>query len=101
VLRDVFVPEHRSVMVGDLFAGTRPGALVHSDYPVLRAPCGFLVSYSLAEKPEHLPIIDDLGLRPKKGADDRPSRIIAASAIGTSKYATTRGSARLEKGNAR
>jgi 3-hydroxy-9,10-secoandrosta-1,3,5(10)-triene-9,17-dione monooxygenase len=44
---DVFVPEHRSVMVADLFAGTPPGALVHPDYPVLRAPRGFLVSYSL------------------------------------------------------
>jgi hypothetical protein len=31
----------------DLFAGTPPGALVHPDYPVLRAPRGFLVSYSL------------------------------------------------------
>src|SRR5712671_6987567 len=47
-LRDVFVPEHRCVMVSDLFAGTPPGALVHPDYPVLRAPRGFLVSYSLA-----------------------------------------------------
>jgi 3-hydroxy-9,10-secoandrosta-1,3,5(10)-triene-9,17-dione monooxygenase len=47
VLRDVFVPEHRHVMVSDLFAGTPPGALVHPDYPVLRAPRGFLVSYSL------------------------------------------------------
>jgi alkylation response protein AidB-like acyl-CoA dehydrogenase len=47
VLKDVFVPEHRSVMVSDLFAGTPPGALVHPDYPVLRAPRGFLVSYSL------------------------------------------------------
>src|SRR5882757_3398574 len=28
VLRDVFVPEHRCVMVSDLFAGTPPGALV-------------------------------------------------------------------------
>ncbi|MGA8552643.1 MAG: acyl-CoA dehydrogenase family protein, partial [Stellaceae bacterium] len=46
-LQDVFVPEHRSVMVADLFAGTPPGALVHPDYPVLRAPRGFLVSYSL------------------------------------------------------
>jgi 3-hydroxy-9,10-secoandrosta-1,3,5(10)-triene-9,17-dione monooxygenase len=34
-------------MVADLFAGTPPGALVHPDYPVLRAPRGFLVSYSL------------------------------------------------------
>jgi alkylation response protein AidB-like acyl-CoA dehydrogenase len=47
VLRDVFIPQHRCVMVGDLFAGTPPGALVHPDYPVLRAPRGFLVSYSL------------------------------------------------------
>src|SRR5438552_1137169 len=47
VLDDVFVPEHRSVMVSNLFAGTPPGALVHPDYPVLRAPRGFLVSYSL------------------------------------------------------
>jgi alkylation response protein AidB-like acyl-CoA dehydrogenase len=47
VLHDVLVPEHRCVMVSDLFAGTPPGALVHPDYPVLRAPRGFLVSYSL------------------------------------------------------
>jgi 3-hydroxy-9,10-secoandrosta-1,3,5(10)-triene-9,17-dione monooxygenase len=47
ILHDVFVPEHRCVMVSDLFAGTPPGALVHPDYPVLRAPRGFLVSYSL------------------------------------------------------
>ena len=47
VLHDVFVPGHRSVMVSDLFAGTPPGALVHPDYPILRAPRGFLVSYSL------------------------------------------------------
>jgi alkylation response protein AidB-like acyl-CoA dehydrogenase len=47
VLRDVFVSEHRCVMVSDLFAGTSPGASVHPDYPVLRAPRGYLVSYSL------------------------------------------------------
>src|SRR5438094_3799363 len=47
LLRDVFVPEHRCVMVSDLFAGTPPGAQVHPEYPVLRAPRGFLVSYSL------------------------------------------------------
>jgi alkylation response protein AidB-like acyl-CoA dehydrogenase len=46
-LHDVFIPGHRCVMVSDLFAGTPPGALVHPDYPVLRAPRGFLVSYSL------------------------------------------------------
>jgi alkylation response protein AidB-like acyl-CoA dehydrogenase len=48
VLKDVFVPKHRCVMVADLFAGTPPGAAVHPDYPVVRAPRGFLVSYSLA-----------------------------------------------------
>jgi 3-hydroxy-9,10-secoandrosta-1,3,5(10)-triene-9,17-dione monooxygenase len=48
VLRDVFVPEHRCVMVSDLFAGTPPGADVHPEYPVLRAPRGYLVAYSLA-----------------------------------------------------
>ena len=47
LLREVFVPEHRCVMVSDLFAGTPPGAAVHPDYPVVRAPRGFLVSYSL------------------------------------------------------
>jgi alkylation response protein AidB-like acyl-CoA dehydrogenase len=47
LLRDVFVPEHRCVMVSDLFAGTPPGVRVHPDYPVLRAPRGFLVAYSL------------------------------------------------------
>ena len=46
-LHDVFIPQHRCVMVSDLFAGTPPGALVHPEYPVLRAPRGFLVSYSL------------------------------------------------------
>ncbi len=57
VLHDVFVPEHRSVMVSDLFAGTPPGALVHPDYPVLRAPRGFPVSYSLP------PVASALGRR--------------------------------------
>jgi 3-hydroxy-9,10-secoandrosta-1,3,5(10)-triene-9,17-dione monooxygenase len=47
LLHDVFIPEHRCVMVGDLFAGTPPGRLVHPDYPIVRAPRGFLVSYSL------------------------------------------------------
>ena len=57
ILRDVFVPEHRSVMVSDLFAGTPPGALVHPDYPVLRAPRGFLVSDSVP------PVVIALGRR--------------------------------------
>jgi alkylation response protein AidB-like acyl-CoA dehydrogenase len=51
LLHDVFVPEHRVVMVSDLFAGTPPGAAVHPDYPILRAPRGYLVSYSLPPVP--------------------------------------------------
>ena len=47
-LRDVFVPAHRSVALRDLYDGTTPGALVHPDYDVLRAPRGFLVPFSLA-----------------------------------------------------
>jgi 3-hydroxy-9,10-secoandrosta-1,3,5(10)-triene-9,17-dione monooxygenase len=57
ILRDVFVPGHRVVMVSDLFAGTPPGAAVHPDYPVLRAPRGYLVSYSLP------PVLIALGQR--------------------------------------
>jgi hypothetical protein len=47
VLRDMFAPEHSSVMASDLFAGTPAGALGHPDYLALHAPRGFLVSYSL------------------------------------------------------
>ncbi len=47
ILRDVFVPEHRAVMVADLFSGATPGCRAHPDYPLVRAPRGFLVSYSL------------------------------------------------------
>jgi 3-hydroxy-9,10-secoandrosta-1,3,5(10)-triene-9,17-dione monooxygenase len=43
----VFVPEHRSVMLADLLAGTPPGAAVHGDYPLVRVPRGLLVNYSL------------------------------------------------------
>jgi alkylation response protein AidB-like acyl-CoA dehydrogenase len=57
LLKDVFVPEHRCVMTSDLFAGTPPGAGVHRDYPVVRAPRGFLVSYSLP------PVVISLGRR--------------------------------------
>jgi alkylation response protein AidB-like acyl-CoA dehydrogenase len=57
LLKDVFIPEHRCVMTGDLFAGTPPGANVHPDYPVVRAPRGFLVSYSLP------PVVVSLGRR--------------------------------------
>ena len=41
VLRDVFVPEHRSVMVSDLFAGTPPGASVHPTIRCCGHPAGF------------------------------------------------------------
>lgn len=47
LLHDVFVPAHRVVMVADLFSGNTPGAEVHPEWPVVRAPRGFLVSYSL------------------------------------------------------
>lgn len=47
ILRDVFVPAHRSVLLRDLLDGTPPGALVHLDYDVVRAPRGYLVVFSL------------------------------------------------------
>ena len=47
ILRDVFVPEHRSAALRDLYAGTTPGAEAHPDYPLLRAPRGSLVPFSL------------------------------------------------------
>ena len=46
-LRDVFVPEHRCVLLSELFAGTAPGTAVHPDYPLVRAPRGLMVNYSL------------------------------------------------------
>jgi 3-hydroxy-9,10-secoandrosta-1,3,5(10)-triene-9,17-dione monooxygenase len=46
-LRDVFVPEHRCVLLSELLAGTPPGAKVHADYPLMSAPRGLMVNYSL------------------------------------------------------
>jgi 3-hydroxy-9,10-secoandrosta-1,3,5(10)-triene-9,17-dione monooxygenase len=46
-LHDVFIPEHRCALLADLFAGTAPGAAVHADYPLVRAPRGLMVNYSL------------------------------------------------------
>ena len=46
-LRDVFIPDHRVVLTSDLFAGTVPGANVHTDYALIRAPRGLMVNYSL------------------------------------------------------
>ena len=47
VLNDFFVPAYRTVLLKDLLDGTTPGALVLPDYPLLRAPRGFLVPFSL------------------------------------------------------
>ncbi len=47
LLDDVFVPAHRSILLRDLYDGTTPGAEVHPDYPLLRAPRGLLVPFSL------------------------------------------------------
>jgi 3-hydroxy-9,10-secoandrosta-1,3,5(10)-triene-9,17-dione monooxygenase len=47
VLRDVFVPEHRSVSLRDVLDGTPPGRLVHPDYQLLRAPRYYLVPFVL------------------------------------------------------
>jgi 3-hydroxy-9,10-secoandrosta-1,3,5(10)-triene-9,17-dione monooxygenase len=47
MLRDVFVPEHRSVPIADIVGGTPPGRLVHPDYAVLRAPRYFVVPFVL------------------------------------------------------
>jgi alkylation response protein AidB-like acyl-CoA dehydrogenase len=79
-LDDVFVPEHRAVMVADLFAGTPPGALVHPDYPVLRAPRGFLVSYSLP------PVCIALG---RKGLEVACARLARRVSRGVTKLANS------------
>jgi alkylation response protein AidB-like acyl-CoA dehydrogenase len=47
LLDDVFVPTHRSILLRDLYDGTTPGALVHTGYPLLRAPRGLVVPFSL------------------------------------------------------
>ena len=47
VIDDVFVPEHRTVKLADLMAGTTPGSHVHPDYDELRVPRGYLVPFSL------------------------------------------------------
>ena len=47
LLNDVFVPAHRTVLLRDLLDGATPGAVVHPDYPLLRAPRGLLVPFSL------------------------------------------------------
>ena len=44
---DVFVPEHRTVLLADLMAGTTEGAALLPEYSLLRAPRGYLVPFSL------------------------------------------------------
>ena len=51
LLRDVFVPAHRTVLLGELLDGTPPGVRVHPEYDVVRAPRGYLVVYSLPPVP--------------------------------------------------
>ncbi len=46
LLDDVFVPEHRSVLLSDLARGTVPGVAVHPGYPLVRAPRFYLCIYS-------------------------------------------------------
>jgi 3-hydroxy-9,10-secoandrosta-1,3,5(10)-triene-9,17-dione monooxygenase len=47
MLHDVFVPEHRTVTIADIVAGTPPGRLVHPDYAVLCAPRYYVVPFVL------------------------------------------------------
>ena len=46
-LRDVFVPEHRTIALPAILAGTPPGRYVHPDYSLLRAPRYYLVPFVL------------------------------------------------------
>ena len=46
-LEDVFIPEHRSVLLDDLNSGDTPGRAVHPDYPLIAAPRDYLVPFSL------------------------------------------------------
>jgi alkylation response protein AidB-like acyl-CoA dehydrogenase len=47
VLTDVFIPEHRTILLRDLLDGTTPGSAILPDYSLLRAPRGYLVPFSL------------------------------------------------------
>jgi 3-hydroxy-9,10-secoandrosta-1,3,5(10)-triene-9,17-dione monooxygenase len=47
LLKDVFIPDHRTILLRDLLAGTTPGADILPDYKLLRAPRGYLVPFSL------------------------------------------------------
>ena len=47
LLTDVFIPEHRTILLRDLLDGTTPGSLILPEYSLLRAPRGYLVPFSL------------------------------------------------------
>jgi alkylation response protein AidB-like acyl-CoA dehydrogenase len=47
LLRDVFVPRHRSILYRDVLEGSAPGCLMHRDYTLLRAPRYFVVPFVL------------------------------------------------------
>ena len=47
VLDEIFVPDHRSVRLADLMAGTPPGRAAHPGYALGSAPRYLLVPYSL------------------------------------------------------
>jgi alkylation response protein AidB-like acyl-CoA dehydrogenase len=44
---NVFVPSHRSVLYDDILAGTGPGAKVHPQYSMCRAPRRFLTAFAI------------------------------------------------------
>jgi len=45
-LDEVFVPDHRSIAFADMIAGTPPGAAVHPDWPMVRAPRNMFAPFS-------------------------------------------------------
>jgi alkylation response protein AidB-like acyl-CoA dehydrogenase len=47
LLNDVFIPGPRAILLRDLLEGSTPGALVHPDYSLPRAPRGLLAPFSL------------------------------------------------------
>jgi 3-hydroxy-9,10-secoandrosta-1,3,5(10)-triene-9,17-dione monooxygenase len=44
---NLYVPAHRSVRYDDILAGTAPGAKVHPNYAICRAPRRYLTSFSI------------------------------------------------------
>jgi 3-hydroxy-9,10-secoandrosta-1,3,5(10)-triene-9,17-dione monooxygenase len=71
----VYVPPHRSVRYNDLLAGTAPGARVHPQYPLCRAPRRFLTTFSIT------PVIVGLANRAIEIATDMLKTRLQAGAI--------------------